>query len=55
MSARPVPVPNVVTMAYVVLTAQPLDREDLVPLPDRALLRLRGSTVQDLDRMEALP
>ncbi|GAA3529077.1 hypothetical protein GCM10022234_27970 [Aeromicrobium panaciterrae] len=55
MSARPVPVPNVVTMAYVVLTAEPLDREDLVPLPDRALLRLRGSTVPDLDRMEELP
>lgn len=55
MSARPVPVPNVVTIAYVVLTAQPLDREDLVPLPERSLLRLRGSTVEDLDRMTELP
>lgn len=55
MSARPVPVPTIVTIAYVVLTAEPLDREDLVPLPDRSLLRLRGSTVKDLDRMEDLP
>lgn len=54
MSARPVPVPNIVTIAYVVLTAEPLDREDLVPLPDRSLLRLRGSSVTDLDRMEDL-
>jgi hypothetical protein len=55
MSARPVPVPTIVTIAYVVLTAEPLDREDLVPLPDRSLLRLRGSAVKDLDRMEDLP
>lgn len=55
MSARPVPVPHVVTIAYVVLTAQPLDREDLVPLPERSLLRLRGSTVKDLNRMSGLP
>ncbi len=55
MSARPVPVPTIVTIAYVVLTAEPLDREDLVPLPDRSLLRLRGSAVNDLDRMEDLP
>ena len=55
MSARPVPVPAVVTVAYVVLTAEPLDREDLVPLPERSLLRLRGSTVQDLNRMTDLP
>lgn len=55
MSARPVPVPHLVTIAYVVLTAQPLDREDLVPLPERTLLRLRGSTVKDLNRMTELP
>lgn len=55
MSARPVPVPSVVTIAYVVLTSTPLDREDLVPLPDRSLLRLRGSAVEDLDRMAELP
>lgn len=55
MSARPVPVPTIVTIAYVVLTAEPLDREDLVPLPDRSLLRLRGSAVNDLNRMEDLP
>ncbi len=55
MSARPVPVPNVVTIAYVVLTAEPLDREDRVPLPERSLLRLRGSTTDDLDRMAGLP
>ncbi len=54
MSARPVPVPNVLTIAYVVLTATPLDRDDLVPLPDRSLLRLRGSSVEDLDRMTGL-
>lgn len=55
MSARPVPVPTIVMIAYVVLTAEPLDREDLVPLPDRSLLRLRGSAVNDLDRMKDLP
>ena len=55
MSARPVPVPTIVTIAYVVLTAEPLDREDLVPLPDRSLLRLRGSAVNDLDLMNDLP
>lgn len=55
MSARPVPVPTIVTIAYVVLTAEPLDREDLVPLPERSLLRMRGSTVQDLNRMAHLP
>lgn len=55
MSARPVPVPAVLTIAYVVLTAEPLDRDDLVPLPERSLLRLRGSSVKDLDRMADLP
>ena len=55
MSTRPVPVPAIVTIAYVVLTAEPLDREDLVPLPERSLLRLRGSDVADLDRMAHLP
>lgn len=55
MSARPVPVPAVLTIAYVVLTAEPLDRDDLVPLPERSLLRLRGSSVQDLNRMTKLP
>lgn len=55
MSARPVPVPAVLTIAYVVLTAEPLDRDDLVPLPERSLLRLRGSSVQDLHRMTKLP
>lgn len=54
MSARPVPVPTVLTIAYVVLTAQPLDRDDLVPVPERSLLRLRGSSVGDLDRMTDL-
>ena len=54
MSARPVPVPAVLTIAYVVLTAEPLDREDLVPLPERSLLRLRGSSVEDLNRMSGL-
>jgi len=55
MSARAVPVPEVLTIAYVVLTAQPLDRDDLVPLPERSLLRLRGSSVDDLVRMTQLP
>jgi hypothetical protein len=54
MSARAVPVPEVLTIAYVVLTAQPLDRDDLVPLPERSLLRLRGSNDQALDRMAGL-
>jgi len=55
MSARAVPVPEVLTIAYVVLTAEPLDRDDRVPLPTRSLLRLRGSSVSDLDRMTDLP
>ena len=55
MSARPVPVPAAVTIAYVVLTAEPLDRDDLVPLPERSLLRLRGSSVRDLNQMTKLP
>lgn len=54
MSARPVPVPDVLTIAYVVLTASALDRDDLVPLPERSLLRLRGSSVEALDRLPAL-
>ena len=54
MSARAVPVPDVLTIAYVVLTAQPLDRDDLVPLPERSLLRLRGSSNEALDRMAGL-
>jgi hypothetical protein len=55
MSARAVPVPEVLTIAYVVLTAQPLDREDLVPLPERSLLRLRGSSDEALERISARP
>ncbi len=55
MSARPVPVPAVLTIAYVVMTAEPLDRDDLVPLPERSLLRLRGSSVNNLNRMTRLP
>ncbi|MCW2750230.1 MAG: hypothetical protein JWR83_1340 [Aeromicrobium sp.] len=54
MSARAVPVPEVLTIAYVVLTAQPLDRDDLVPLPERSLLRVRGSSDEALDRMAGL-
>lgn len=54
MSARAVPVPDVLTIAYVVLTAQPLDRDDVVPLPERSLLRLRGSSDAALDRMAGL-
>jgi hypothetical protein len=55
MSTRPVPVPERLTIAFVVLTAEPLDRDDLVPLPERTLLRLRGSSIADLDRMTRLP
>jgi hypothetical protein len=55
MSTRPVPVPERLTIAFVVLTADPLDRDDLVPLPERTLLRLRGSSIADLDRMTRLP
>ncbi len=55
MSARAVPVPDVLTIAYVVLTAQRLDRDDSVPLPEQSLLQLRGSSVTDLRRMTGLP
>lgn len=54
MVDRICPVPAVLTIAYVVLTTEPLDRDDLVPLPGRSLLRLRGSSVDNLDRMAEL-
>ncbi|MEO6605265.1 MAG: hypothetical protein ABIN55_06600 [Aeromicrobium sp.] len=47
--------PTILNIAYVVLTAEPLDRDDLVPLPERSLLRLRGSSVKDLNLMAGLP
>lgn len=55
MSARPVPVPAGLSIGFLVMTAEPLDRQDLVPLPDRSLLRLRGSSIAALHRMTGLP
>lgn len=55
MSTRPVPVPPELAIAFLVMTAEPLDREDLVPLPERSLLRLRGSSIAALDHMSRLP
>ncbi len=50
-----VPVPEQVRAAYVVLTEQPLDRTDDLPLPDERLLRLRGTSEALLELVRARP
>jgi len=50
-----VPVPDSVRAAYVVLTREPLDRVDDLPLPDEGLLRLRGTSEAVLEQVRARP
>ena len=55
MSTRPVPVPATCESLYAVMTAEPLEHEDHVPLPHAALLRAHGTSPQGLERLEARP
>jgi len=51
MSARPVPIPDVSTASYALMTAQPLEHEDDLPMPNEALLRRYGSSTEALHRL----
>ncbi len=51
MSARPVPVPDISTASYALMTAAPLEHEDDFPMPNEALLRRFGSSAEALDRL----
>jgi hypothetical protein len=51
MSARSVPVPEVSSASYALMTAEALDREDDFPMPSPALLRRYGTTDQALERL----
>ncbi len=56
MSARPVPIPDVSTASYALMTAAPvkkgpLEHEDDLPMPNEALLRRYGSSAEALDRL----
>lgn len=51
MSARPVPIPDVSTASYALMTADPLEHEDDFPMPNEALLRRYGSSSEALDRL----
>ena len=45
MSARPVPIPDVSTASYALMTRpKPLEHEDDFPMPNEALLRRYGSS-----------
>ncbi len=55
MSDRPVPVPETCRAHYAVLTEQPLDREDHVPLPSEPLLRAHGTSQLAAARVHRLP
>lgn len=50
-----VPVPATVTGLYAVMTAEPLERSDQLPLPHDALLRSRGSSEAGLERLATRP
>ena len=52
MSQRPVPVPDTCEWLYAVMTPEPLDHEDHVPLPSAALLRAHGTSQVGLARLE---
>ncbi len=52
MSQRPVPVPHMCEWLYAVMTPEPLDHEDHVPLPSPALLRAHGTSQVGLARLE---
>jgi hypothetical protein len=51
MSARPVPIPDVSTASYALMTADSLEHEDDFPMPNEALLRRYGSSAEALDRL----
>lgn len=51
MSARAVPVPEVSSASYALMTAEPMDREDDFPLPSPSLLRRYGTTDEALERL----
>jgi hypothetical protein len=51
MSARAVPVPDVSSASYALMTAEPLEREDDFPMPSPGLLRRYGTTEQALERL----
>jgi hypothetical protein len=55
MSQRPVPVPDTCEWLYAVMTPEPLDHEDHVPLPSPALLRAHGTSQVGLARLERCP
>jgi hypothetical protein len=52
MSQRPVPVPDTCEWLYAVMTPEPLDHEDHVPLPSPALLRAHGTSQVGLARLD---
>ncbi|MFL6089244.1 MAG: hypothetical protein ACJ71Z_03795 [Aeromicrobium sp.] len=55
MTARPVPIPDVSTASYALMTTAPLDHEDDFPMPSEALLRRYGSSAQALARLRERP
>lgn len=55
MSTRPVPVPETCEWWYAVMTPQPLDHVDHVPLPDDALLRAHGTSALAIARLQRCP
>lgn len=55
MSTRPVPVPPTCEWMYAVMTPEPLEHEDHLPLPNAALLRAHGTSQVGLARLERCP
>lgn len=54
-SRTTVPVPPTVTALYAVMTPEPLERSDHLPLPHDALLRSRGSSSAGLAQLAGRP
>jgi hypothetical protein len=55
MSTRPVPVPETCSASYALMTPEPLDHEDHLPMPNEALLRRYGSSDASLARLRECP
>ena len=55
MSTRPVPVPETCSASYALMTADALDHEDHLPMPNEALLRRYGTTDAALDLLRERP
>ena len=55
MSARAVPVPEVSSASYALMTSAPLEQEDDLPMPTPALLRRFGSSDAALERLAERP